>query len=356
MPIYEIRTFKHSDVWGINLVWDNRYFFDTPFTLAEFDMDRFVTQLCYKEAEFCHIHVRFDRVAVQLAGQRNTTSESIARGNIPMSGNIRGAWGNPPVVASYFWRKNVTKYLTHGKPSRWWFSGGLATVDITQDAKGNVTTVYRDFWNGIIQSWLPYWQNNFGATLLSPLGARGGAAVQEWARVLSLDFDHVTLANGLKRKQFEVQYTGDIVKESIDASSKILELGRWQILQWYEFNGNLVPCSEAKALFTTVMGEVKTSLLKAQNYANGQDGAGNQTHVALFRWPPGADAIDRMVSPLIDKIEKDIEQVNALPCYVGPSGSDAMMHDIVIEINDRMLKYSAALASLSFADWQNPDV
>lgn len=352
--ILKIVTWKKSDVYGTENHWGNTWWFSVPFEPESYAFNQFVTYLCQVERSFYHNHVIFNHVTAVKWNEIGRETETSARVNAPFNGNIRGHWGNPPVVAPYEWKKRVSLYVDKGYRGMRWFTGGLATVDGVLLPNGRLGWQYRDFWNGILQDWLSGFKNTHDAIMVVPQGINRTGNIIEFTNVIKMTADGITITNDIKKAQLNNYHPGIFIfRELVDVALRF-EQWRNKLYEHLEFSGDFVPADELKGRSQTAINEAHDILKRATDLANGLYNNQPVYVGPVFRFKPDAAEITAATAIPRAMYNSDIQQVVTIPTYQHSDGKYYVTNNNADSVMRLLSKYSASLAQLIPADWRNP--
>ena len=352
--IVQVETHKQSDFYGIEKPWFNRWYFSIPFELKHYDFNRFVTELVRLEAQFHHNHVRFTSVSGIHWESIGDHTEDNARVNSPFNGNIRGVHGNPPDIAPFHWCKRVKFSVLKGNIGLKWFRGGLSLQDAQVMTNGRYRMIYRDFWQTQVSNWIYNLHTQYGAYMVIPQGVNKYGSPHSFQDVLAVTVEGITLAKDNARAAAKVTGNGKSIFEALQLTAETLEEYRNFLYDVIEFNNDFGPGQKIKDDFTTVIGDVKAMLGRAEGYANGVQQDIPETAEVAFRFGPSAEQIATLCSANNEKVTQDIETVTNIPLYPLEGSQQYMHKSDTQDVFDLVDKYTSAIAHLLAVDWRNP--
>ncbi len=354
MNYVRVDTWKYSTVYGRDYPWANRWYFRVPFNMHDevtYSFLKFVIQI---EKELHFNHVRYDAATMILAQDEGNENPDNGITFLPDYGNHWGFWNTVSDPAPYDHMLKVARYVDAGKCTYWWFRGSLLQTDLSYTDEGKL--LYKGFqnWRNILYNWEWYFWYYWGVYQVVPYGINATGApmyysdvkkllpqgVIRTARITRANTNYTSQGWNLYRDHFELQH----------------EFGLWvlQFGAWKTQSGDAAPCLEINSQMDYWLGRIKAHANQISSWLSGGSESGTGSTGAVLRFGPNNTEATRIVEQIISKVPEDLEQIHAMPCYGGGSGSDYMLHTYVMEINEIIYDYLGRMAQLSLLDYRNP--
>lgn len=354
MPLLDIRTVKHSAIYGADNHWTNQWRLSAPFGLDSSSARDLLIYVMELERQVHMDHVNYDYGIIIAGNEPGAVDDHKGDIVVRYGASANGFQATPAQPSLFKEALYIQKYANMGKVGRFFFFGCLDQGDYRNSRYGHIILTTGNRYTDIVSTWLPGLMENFGASLMVTRGMMGkGVSIANEPAYLLL-CGGLSLKNASTRRQATNSSPGVAIWSGLAEKARLLALWRDQLNDWLAFNHDFVPV-DARDNSVDILGQIKALASDIENYCKGPDnGDGTNGQPPMFRWAPDADQLLSIVTTIKEAIPHDIEQINQIQAYTFVDGQDYLTHEQLDEIAQKLEKYASALAELVPSDWLNP--
>lgn len=352
MAVLRFDLWKHSDVYGLDLYWSNRWYLDLPRTVQDTFDD--MKALINIEAAMHLTHVRYSHVTVVNPLDPQDASMWAASNDDPYSPEFRGDVGYTSEPMPYEYVKRVRKFPLMGRSGFWWFRGGLESSEIdTTSRYAHQGIIDAGNWRNRLENWLDLLAAR-DAVLMIGLGSNQAGAPTSFIPVQKLVFDGLIIAKASKRARSKAFGRGPAIADLIPPA--LVEFRNWwsTIYSLYITNSDRIPQSY-KQDTVTELGILRAILAELKSYAD--DVAAHQndaTHPTAFRWSPFADSVATFAESTLGALDNALDSINEIEPYTDDGSHFYITHDQTGTLQDIIITFVSVYSQISLYDYRNP--
>jgi hypothetical protein len=351
MAIFRFDLWKHSDLYGLDNYWSNRWYVDTPRSMQDTYIDMGI--LIPIEATFHHTHVRYSHVTVVNPLDPEDATMWAANNYDPFHPEYRGAVGYTSEPLPFKWIKRVRKYPTMGRSGFWWFRGGLEASEVDPATRGaHASNNAMQPWRNRLSDWLLQLQAH-GMSLHIGIGANQAGAPTLFIPVETLVYDGISEMNASTRSQVKTTGTGPTIYGTIIPQTVVFRDWVFQVGTWWNAHNDFTP-TDAKDNSVTMIGQLKAIMSQIKDWADKvsqhQTDALNPTYL---RWQPSAAELTDFAGNVVSGIENDLSTIDQITPWTPDGVHFFIKWADVDSILNILIKDMAVYSQMSLVDYRN---